>query len=159
MKVVPISQDDVTFIEEEIKPKNKRGLIYFTVFFIIFSVLAPFLPGRNVHVTSFSSADYFTGFLFYAGVAVLIVAFIYYKSVYCLNKDLQEGEKLVLQLKVLRKGKNRYAQNELILQRPKSPSFDKILLPNEHFYDWHAGDIAIVEVLVRSGTVLSFEKY
>ena len=111
MKVVPITPEDINFINEEIKPKHKKGLIYFSLFFFAFSILAPFIPGRNVHVTSFNSSDYIYGFMFYGICASLIIGFLYFKSIYCLNRDLQEGEKLVLNVKVLRRAKNRYAQD------------------------------------------------
>jgi len=157
-KVSPITPDDLAFINEVIKPKNKKGLLYFSLFFLVFSVSAPLIPGRNVHVTSFRSEDYLSGLIFYAAISVVIIAFLYYKSVYCLSRDLKDGNKLSLNLTVLRKAKNRYAQNELVLRRPKSPSFDKILIAKEYLGDWNEGDIVCVEVLVRSGTVLSYEK-
>jgi hypothetical protein len=158
MKVLPITQEDLVFINEEIKPKNKRALIHFAIFFILFAVFAPFIPGRNVRVSSFSSPDYLSAFLFYTVIICITYAYLIYKDVYCLNKDLQDGEKLVLQLKVIRAATNRYAQNELILERPKSPSFNKIYVAKENFGLLASGDTAIVEILVRSGTVLSYEK-
>lgn len=157
-KVVPISPEDLVYIEEDIKPKNRKGLTYFSLFFLVFTVLAPLLPGRNIHVRSFSTADYFSGLSFYGAFAVLIIGYLYYKSSYCLNQDIKAGEKLVLELKVIRKGKNRYAQNELIVERPKAPSFDKILLTKDSSSEWNSGDIAVIEVLAKSGTVLSYEK-
>jgi len=158
MKVLPITDEDLAFIKEEVKPKNKRALTHFAIFFVAFAVLAPFVPGRHVRVSSFSSPDYLPAFLFYSTFLTILYTYLFYKDVYCLNKDLEDGEKLVLQLKVIRAATNRYAQNELILERPKSPSFNKIYVAKENFGLLGSGDTAIVEILVRSGTVLSYEK-
>ena len=156
IKVIPITEEGIAFVNEEVKPKNKKGLIYFLFFFVALTILAPLLPGRHMHVKAFNFGDYFFGLMFYAIVSLVILGFLYYKTVYSLSQDLKEGTKLVFSLKVLRKSKDRYARYILVLDRQKFPSFDKIQVPKESH--WNKGDTVSVEILKRSGTVLSYEK-
>jgi hypothetical protein len=152
-----LTPEDLDLINEKIRPENKRTLIQMSLFFLAFSFLCPFLPGKNGRSSAYESHQYFSGFLFFFLIFVLFSGLIYYKYLYCLDRDIRDGEKLILKLKISKRIMNRYEKYKLVFEKSKAPSFEDILIPKQELNKWCVGDVVRIELLVRSKKVLHYQ--
>jgi hypothetical protein len=142
----------------DIVPKAKKNFIYASVIFVVMIPIFPFFPAKHTRKLLVQSMSYEKALLVSCSIVLMLIAVLYYFSIYLLHKDISLGYKLVCKTRISRKKwKNR---NKFILELSERPKNfrSEIELDGQHFYDWLKDDVIEICYLKHTGDILSYKK-
>lgn len=160
MTTALFTTEDLTLINEKIRPKNRKTFIVFSLGSLCLCFLFPFLPGKHTYDQSaYNEGIYWHAFFFYLIVFSAMMALIYYRFISSLSQDLRDGEKIVARLSVkIKNTSNLDGRFKLIFDRGRLLHTPKIILPGSEISNWQEGDLVDLELLYKSGEILNYKK-
>ncbi|MEJ7558793.1 MAG: hypothetical protein WKF66_10835 [Pedobacter sp.] len=159
MQTGVLSAEDLELIDNKIRPKHKKYAAYVFLGLLLVSTVSPFFSGRwfNNRPSAYEQGRYPSGFMIAMLIFMPLALYFYYRIVICLNRDVKDGTKYIVQVPILSKKMIDDSNYEVVLDRGKL-NIDKIVtIPKRDVYKWIKNDLVEVHFLKRSGTVLSYK--
>lgn len=152
--------EDLDQIKGTIKPKHTKALLTLSLVSLCLCFLLPFMPGRHTYDQSaYHEGNYWHAFVFYMIFFSAMMVLIYYRFIMGINQDLRDGEKIVARLPVKIKNTLVFGGRfKLIFDRGRLLHTPEITIPKTEIDNWKQGDLVDLELLYKSGEILSYKK-